>query len=46
MPYGLKKKGSQVQVVNQTTGRVLGTHPNHAAAVQQLRAVYAATKGK
>ncbi len=41
MPFGKRKHGSRVQVINEATGRVLGTHPSDTAADKQLAALYA-----
>lgn len=44
MPYRIKQKGDEFQVVNSDTGDVKGTHPTRRQAVAQLRALYANTK--
>lgn len=40
MPYDIRQHGSQYEVVVQTTGRVVGTHPTRAAAERQQAALY------
>jgi len=39
MPYGFRKSGSKIQVINKETGRVLGTHPSKADAMKQMAAL-------
>lgn len=45
MPYEVVKKGSKWVVVKESSGKVIGTHPTRAAAVKQMRALYA-SEGK
>ena len=40
MPYAIRKKGDQHQVINSQTGKVFGTHPSYGAAQAQMRALY------
>jgi len=40
MPYGKRRKGKKIQVVNTETGRVLGRHPSAADANRQLAALH------
>ena len=44
MPWRIVKNGSKYQVVKETTGKVVGTHPTRAKAEAQLRALYANVK--
>jgi len=46
MPWKIVKRGSQYAVVKESNGKVVGTHPSHAKALAQLRALYANTGGK
>lgn len=39
MPFGKRRKGGKVEVINKETGRVLGKHPNDKAANKQLAAL-------
>ena len=39
MPYDIKKKGTQFQLILERTGKVLGTHPSKAAAHKQIGAI-------
>lgn len=36
MPFGKRKRGGKVEVINKETGRVLGKHPNDKKANAQL----------
>lgn len=45
MPWDVKKQGSKWVVYKESTGKVVGTHPTRAAAVRQMRALYA-SEGK
>lgn len=49
MPYDIRRSGSQYQVVG-PRGRVMGTHPTRAQAINQQQALYAnepdASKGE
>ena len=40
MPYGKRRSGKKVLVVNTETGRVLGAHPSEADANRQLAALH------
>jgi len=40
MPYGKRKIGNKIKVINKVTGRVLGTHSSDAAANRQLAALH------
>jgi hypothetical protein len=44
MPYRIRKSGRRFCVYSPK--KRLGCHPTKAAAIRQLRAVYAHTKGK
>jgi hypothetical protein len=48
MPYNIKPKGSQFQLVLERTGKVLGTHDTKAEAQAQIGAIEAskARRGK
>lgn len=48
MPYAIQQSssGKKWYVINSDTGRRLGTHSSRAKAKDQLKAVYANTKGK
>lgn len=39
MPYGKRKQGGKVLVINKNTGRALGTHPTEQDANRQLAAL-------
>lgn len=41
MPYSIKKKGSQFDLILKRTGKVLGTHSSKAAARKQIAAIEA-----
>ena len=41
MPAKIRKQGKKYQVYNTDTGKVYGTHKSRAAALAQLRALYA-----
>jgi hypothetical protein len=41
MPYDIKKKGTQFQLILERTGKVLGTHPSKEAASRQIAAIEA-----
>jgi hypothetical protein len=44
MPAKIRKVGRKFQVYNSDSGKVYGTHPNRASAMQQLQALYANVK--
>jgi hypothetical protein len=48
MPYDIKPKGTQFQLVLKRTGKVLGTHATKAEAQSQIGAIEAskARRGK
>lgn len=48
MPYDIKPKGTQFQLVLERTGKVLGTHDTKAEAQAQIGAIEAskAQRGK
>ena len=46
MPWEVVKKGSKWAVVKESSGKVVGTHPTKAAAMRQLRALYASENKK
>jgi hypothetical protein len=39
MPYDIRKKGTQFQLILERTGKVLGTHPSKEAAREQIGAI-------
>ena len=39
MPYNIKKKGTQFQLILERTGKVMGTHPSKEAAQKQIAAI-------
>ena len=41
MPAKVRKVGKQWQCFNPDSGKVYGTHPNRASAMQQMQALYA-----
>jgi len=41
MPWSIQRAGSKYEVINSETGRVVGTHPTRAQAVNQQQALYA-----
>ena len=46
MPYDIRKKGTQFQLVLERTGKVLGTHPSESSAHKQIRAIEASKRSK
>ena len=44
MPYNIKKKGTQFQLILERTGKVLGTHPSKEAAQKQIGAIESSKK--
>lgn len=44
MPWQIKKNGDNYQVVKKSDGKVVGTHPTHKAAIQQIHALHANVK--
>lgn len=39
MPYDIRKKGTQFQLILERTEQVLGTHPSKEAALKQIGAI-------
>ena len=41
MPAKIRKVGKKWECYNPDSGKVYGTHPNRASAIQQMQALYA-----